>query len=160
VKTFAAISRKVYGDEKYARALWQFNLKGMFIDPNVREDTPLPPNQKIIIAPANVLQDRFAADIRDYRPPTGSSPPLPVTASNPAAPSPAAAPAGAQLAADGTWVYRVTGNGEHLWEIAGQRLGDRQRWSEIYRLNPNVQPELAIPPGTELRMPPTARQGS
>ena len=35
-----------------------------------------------------------------------------------------------------------------LLEIAQQTLGDRGRWSEIYRLNPNLRPELPVPGGT------------
>jgi hypothetical protein len=54
----------------------------------------------------------------------------------------------------------VRGNGEMLFEIARQLLGDGRRWSEIYRLNPNIRPELAIPGGTQLLLPADARIGS
>jgi hypothetical protein len=47
-----------------------------------------------------------------------------------------------------------------LFEIARQTLGDGHRWSEIYRLNPEIRPELAIPGGTQLRLPADARVGS
>jgi nucleoid-associated protein YgaU len=159
VRTFAAISRKEYGDEKYGRALWQFNQKQGFISPDVSAEAALEPNQKIIVPQVTHLQDRYAAEVRAFQPSPASSPPLPVRPSNAAAPPAAPGPAGTQVAADGSWTYRVSGNGEFLWEIARQRLGDRQRWSEIYRLNPTVQPELAIPAGTDLRMPAAARQG-
>ena len=61
---------------------------------------------------------------------------------------------------DATKPYRVVGDGQMLIEIAQQTLGDRGRWSEIYRLNPEIRPELAIPGGTQLRLPGDARVGS
>jgi hypothetical protein len=57
--------------------------------------------------------------------------------------------------------YRVQSpNGESILDIAERQLGDRGRWNEIYRLNPNYQPQFRIPAGTELQMPaPAARPG-
>jgi nucleoid-associated protein YgaU len=50
-------------------------------------------------------------------------------------------------------VYQVASGGEMLLSIAERTLGNRDRWSEIYRLNPQVQPQYPIPAGTVLRMP-------
>ena len=54
---------------------------------------------------------------------------------------------------DVTKPYRVAGDGQMLIEIAQQTLGDRGRWSEIYRLNPTLRPEYPVPGGTEIRLP-------
>jgi LysM repeat protein len=46
-------------------------------------------------------------------------------------------------------------NGDNLWDIARNQLGDGSRWEEIYHLNQNVlgeNPRL-IMPGTELQLP-------
>jgi nucleoid-associated protein YgaU len=78
-----------------------------------------------------------------------------------AAPTPPAnvVPANAWAAAGkAEKVYRVPpGNGEPLYLIARKTLGDGQRWSEIYGLNPSVRADLPIPPGTVLMMPADAR---
>jgi nucleoid-associated protein YgaU len=55
--------------------------------------------------------------------------------------------------------YRVRAPGEPLFEIARRTLGNGNRWSEIYALNPQLRPELPIPEGTILRMPPDAQVG-
>lgn len=46
-------------------------------------------------------------------------------------------------------------SGDNLWDIAKDRLGDGQRWGEIYKMNTNVlgeNPRL-IMPGTEIQLP-------
>lgn len=58
---------------------------------------------------------------------------------------------------DVTKRYRVVSQGQHIIEIARQTLGDGSRWSEIYRLNPTLQPQNVIPGGTELKLPATAQ---
>jgi hypothetical protein len=44
-------------------------------------------------------------------------------------------------------------------EIARRTLNDGNRWYDVYRLNPtlNPRPELPIPSGTILRLPPEAK---
>lgn len=46
-------------------------------------------------------------------------------------------------------------SGDNLWDIAREKLGDGQRWGEIYKMNTNVigeNPRL-IMPGTDLQLP-------
>ncbi len=57
---------------------------------------------------------------------------------------------------DVTKPYRVPAQGQMVWEIAQQTLGDPRRWSEIYRLNNSLRPEAPIPGGTEIRLPASA----
>jgi nucleoid-associated protein YgaU len=48
----------------------------------------------------------------------------------------------------------VVKNGESLWKIAHQELGDGGRWKEIYALNKDVLPsESAVHAGQTLRLP-------
>jgi nucleoid-associated protein YgaU len=73
-----------------------------------------------------------------------------VAATPPIAVGPAAA---ARPVPEAPRTYRVRGGGEMLYDIARQELGNAERWSEIYRLNPQVRPEFAVPAGTDLRLP-------
>ena len=81
-----------------------------------------------------------------------------------ARPGPAAGPGGVIPAyaqardVRGTKVYRVPqGPGEMMYAIAQRTMTNPQRWTEIYRLNPNLPPELPIPAGTSVVLPGDAR---
>jgi len=72
--------------------------------------------------------------------------------------APAARPAPANVAAGPTHRVRP---GESLWKIAAQRLGDGERWREIARLNPTLDPnhlivgrEIVLPSGAAARTAP------
>jgi hypothetical protein len=54
-------------------------------------------------------------------------------------------------------IYQVPKNGETFWEIARKTLGNPNRWSEIRRLNPQLDPKYPVPGGTNLKMPADAR---
>ena len=54
-------------------------------------------------------------------------------------------------------LYRVGVNGEMILEVARRTLSNGDRWPEIYRLNPKLDPQVLIPAGTELRLPSDAR---
>ena len=53
----------------------------------------------------------------------------------------------------------LAANGEMLFEIAQRTLGDGNRWVEIYRLNPKVNPNYLVAGNTELLMPADAKVG-
>src|SRR5205807_1249754 len=123
------------------------------------ENPKLIPGQTVLIPPRELLEDRYAAYI-DNRPvaaaPVGIGPP-------PGANTAAAPPQGVPMigrtptpvtpSPDPSKNYRVPEQGQMLIEIAQQQLGDRGRWSEIYRLNPTLRPELPVPGGSEIRLP-------
>ena len=97
-------------------------------------------------------------------PPPVSVPPLGAesTPKTPALPVGLGSPKGGTLGAapptkDATKRFIVSAPGQHILQIAHETLGDRNRWSEIYRLNPTIQPSQLIPAGTELRLPMEAR---
>jgi hypothetical protein len=169
------VSRQLYGSDRYAQALLKFNRDYPMAGANLREDPPrLVPGSVVFVPPTHILeQQRYASatstpaapPVRPFAAtPAALEPATPVTPTRPAPvpPTPATTnvpPASAPPAA-GSKTYQVRGNGEMLYEIARQTLGDGRRWSEIYRLNPQIRPELAIPGGTTLRLPAEARVGS
>jgi hypothetical protein len=77
--------------------------------------------------------------------------------------SPAPAPSGSVPPAGNTGgamtkPYWVPQGGQHFYVIARQTLGDSGRWSEIWRLNPQIaDPNQLVPAGTVLRLPAEAR---
>jgi hypothetical protein len=165
--TFEAISRQYYHNEKYAQALLLFNRDYPGGLDGIRDSgTQLPLGQKVALPPIAILEDRYQQQIRDFRPATAAAPPVEIaraqpTVANPLVPTPLPGGVGSNPSAVGAGPdYQVQGQGEMLYEIARLRLGDGKRWPEIYRLNPNIQPQLPIPGGTVLHLPPGARVGS
>jgi hypothetical protein len=53
-------------------------------------------------------------------------------------------------------LYAVPAGGQQFYEIARDTLGDGNRWSEIYQLNQQYDPQLMVPAGTQLKLPPEA----
>ncbi len=176
--TFADLSKSLYGSDKYAPALLLFNREHPLVGDSFRDSAPrLKPGQQVVVPPLWVLeQPRYAnpppeprASVAPpSRPAAVTAPPAPAAPpSVPAVAAPTPTPSlfnnsspPKTAAVSGSRVYTVRGNGEMLYEIARQMLGDGKRWSEIYRLNPDIRPELAIPGGTQLRLPGDARIGS
>jgi len=157
-ETFASVSQHAYGSDKYAAALQMYNRD---YGPN-RSVTTLQPGQSVLVPPLQFLQERYASAIGDARsnitnvsvapvsinPPVAINPPVPVPMNNNSPPQPTT---------DATKTYRVPAEGQLLYAIALQTMGDGNRWSEIYRLNPNLQPLQPVPGGTMLRLPSNAR---
>ncbi len=165
-RSFEDVSSRFYGSPKYARALQEYNRDHPLAKEKLKQNSPLlSPNQQVFVPNTSLLERKFAALI-DTRPaaPAPAAPVigigLPLNASN-----------GGQAAniatvgrtvnptvatSDPTKPYRVQGQGQFLAEIAQLYLGDQRRWSEIYRLNNNLRPEVPIPGGTEIRLPANA----
>jgi hypothetical protein len=166
--SFAKLSERFYGTDKYADALLAYNqsartswskLNGMTSPP-----TSLAPGIKVLKPQPALLE-------RDYPQMIGrgtTSPIAPIAASGPvvkvetprpiatiAPPTNSAIPTITNTPKAGpTAPYRVQNpQGESILDIAERTLGNRSRWNEIYRLNPNYPPQFPIPAGTELRMP-------
>lgn len=157
-ETFASVSKTAYGSEKYANALLAYNRE---YSAN-RNLTNLQAGQTIMLPSAEFLQSKYpnaitagAAGFGNTPNPGGINvasntsvsiaapvPSVPKTSFGPTTPSP-----------DVTKNYRVAAQGQMVYEIAIQTLGDGNRWPEILRLNPNMQPLQPIPGGTILRLP-------
>jgi hypothetical protein len=154
--TFETVSTRFFGTPKYARALLQFNRDYPMANKgtNLQDANPkLQPGQQVLVPPQDFLDARFASLI-DNRPAVAPSAPA-VSINAPVSAGAVSPPPGTPTVAtsDATKPYRVPDPGQMLIEIAQQKLGDRGRWSEIYRLNPTLRPEFPIPAGTEIRLP-------
>lgn len=150
--SFASLSKAVYGVETYGNALLAFNRD--YNREYNRSSTTLQPGQKVMLPSRQLLQDQYAAALADNRSGVIASggisinPPIPVMpkSNQPVPPT-----------SDVTKSYRVPAAGQPIYELAIQTLGDGARWTEIYRLNPNLDPLQPIPGGTVVRLPVNAR---
>ncbi len=132
--SFRAISQDRYKSDKFERALLLFNRNHPLAKPGIKEEPPkLQPGQEIYIPPTRILEKYYAIGIA-----ADSSPaPQPATA----APTPKPR------------TYQVQPGGEMFLDIARRALGNSERWSDIYRLNPRFDPSQPVPAGTELVLP-------
>jgi hypothetical protein len=156
--TFAQLSERWYGSDKYAQALLEYNRQHLLNRANtdLRRDPPvLQANQAIYYPAHDVLESTFAALIKAPVPaaPAAPSSGPPVVQISP--PTPLAGPS-AGGTADATVAYRVP-QADHILRIAQQTLGSMDAWREIVRLNPSLRTDLPIPAGTVLRLPAKAR---
>jgi hypothetical protein len=163
-KSFADISKNVYGNDKYAQALVLFNRDHPQATEGVRQDPPqVRPGTPIFYPPKEILESKYGSVITGPAPaaPTNSSAvsvgaPTPLNAVTPGNPNTVSAPPpGTNVWTEpgGGKSYRVGNNPEHIREIARTALGDPERWSEIYRLNRTIDPAFLIPAGTVLKLP-------
>jgi hypothetical protein len=162
-QSFADMSRKIYGSERYSRALAQFNREHPFADDGLKRDPPqLRPGAKVYYTLTDVLEKKYPeAFTTSPSPSSNAAPkvqfgnPTPLT-SLPGDTNVAATPPPGTKSAFGPGpgnTYRVRDGGERLFEIARSMLGDGSRWPQIYRLNPDLQPAYPIPAGTVLKLP-------
>jgi len=144
------LSQRLYGNDRYAAALLEYNRRHYLADVNIKADPPrLTPGQRVQVPPREVLDAQYAQLIRDNATLGGGhgvsiARPQPIIGSTATAPPPNTRIVSAATA-DSTKSYRVTGQGQMILEIARQTLGDSSRWPEIFRLNPNLQPQYPIP---------------
>jgi hypothetical protein len=158
-ESFQTISQNFFQTDKYARALLLFNRDHPLANSAVKNDPPvLQAGQQVYVPPARILEKYYAAAIDSK---SAAVPAVPTGTrvgilSGPETPAP---PPATAIRADAASTYRVAGSGEMIRDIARRTLGDAERWPEIYRLNPNIDPKDAVPAGSELRLP-TAGGGS
>ncbi|MBM4072969.1 MAG: hypothetical protein FJ271_29185 [Planctomycetes bacterium] len=167
--SFARISQKLYGSDRYARALAAFNKDHPFASEGLKQEPArLQPGQAVYFPPVHVLESKYPWAIGEAAPaPGGNSGARPITiggaeplvpsVGNPntmSGPPPGTRPPQtASVNSDNTRNYTVREGGEHILEIARTVLRSSSRWIEVYRLNPSVRPEYPIPAGTVLRLP-------
>jgi hypothetical protein len=175
--TFEVLAQNYYHSQRYAQALLQYNRDYLRGADEVKQNPPrLQPGVVVFFPPAHVLEEQYGKAIPGLAPlpsaapaqgAVSSGPPsLPSGAERaavavpvvPPARSSGVIPANAQVAPGGTKQYRVQSpEGEPMYLIAQRTLGDSNRWAEIMRLNPTVQPERPVPQGTSLVLPGDAR---
>jgi hypothetical protein len=167
--SFAILSMRFYGTEKYADALLQYNRAHAR---NISNGTALlanPPRlsagQMVLHPPASALETaapRPAATIPAAAIPAPTNPmatipsqPM-VNLARPSPLDPGVAPAAAPSISGGrTYVVKTPG-GESILDIAERALGSRSRWPDVWGVNqgnPAVRPPALVPAGTELKLP-------
>jgi hypothetical protein len=174
--SFKALSKKFYMSERYERALLFYNRTHPLVADEVRIDPPrLKAGTAVFVPPLEILEQRYPDVIpglsaqRSAAAPRGETPgaavpAVPVAVTPPAGerPVPSAGAPGTIVranasAAGGPKNYRVATGGEPMYLIAQRTLGNAQRWHEIYRLNPRLDPELPLREGTVVLLPADAR---
>ena len=141
---FASICKANYPKDGYAKALELYNRNHPRASDAMRTSGALAPGEKVYIPPMNILEKRHGDAIASQKPASVG----------------AAAPVGAgavqadfRTVAPAAPTYTVKAPGERLYQIAARVLGDGQRWNEIGKLNPAVNPENVVPAGTVLTLP-------
>jgi hypothetical protein len=166
--TFRTISQEWYQTDRYERALLLFNRNHPLASDALRQEPPtLRAGQPIYIPPKRILTKYYEGPPDDSTPiaPLASPPARLLDRSDGAGSTP---PANSYLAPPSISVrplpppgsvplYQVHDGGEMLREIARHTLGDADRWIDIFRLNPRVDPRELVPSGCQLRLPRDAR---
>ncbi len=139
--SYQSISRKKYGTDSFAHALYLFNRSHPLAGEEVTQGETVKPKQSVYLPPAEILQSRYAETVSGAK--TGAASGVSVGSTS----QRASAPRG----------YRVAAGGEKLYDIAVRLLGDGNRWVELRDQNPGWNPALPIPAGTTLTVPGDAR---
>jgi hypothetical protein len=158
--SFTQLSKRFYGDEKYGDALLAYNRDNRVIlkhAANIMESPPkLAPGVQVLKPAVAQLEKEYRALIRAGTVPAAIVPetPPPTVKLTPPVKLGNSTPITATIpqAAPGRYVVQTQG-GERIRDIAQRFLGNPDRWPEIYRLNPSVQPQFPVPMGTDLKMP-------
>jgi hypothetical protein len=139
--TWDSISQEFYNNKNYGTALRTYN-----------KQNSAGPSGTINIPPLYILKQKNQAPGKPITTISNSSPPA-------SPPPPAWAPSTTTTPATSTGdgkMYRVPPGGISMKAIARNFLGNDQRWTEIYNLNPHLKPD-SIPEGTDVRLPTDAR---
>jgi len=155
---FAAVSKSVYNSDKYAQALIEYNRDHPLGKAAVQQAPKLQPGAEVYVPPVHVLETRYPNAIQNLRslPPDRSKSPDP----GPSPPPKAMVPVVPGPANAGQYkLYSVAPGGQQFYEIARDTLGSGTRWSEIYQLNQQYDPQLMVPAGTQLKLPADAHVG-
>lgn len=142
--SYESISQEYYNDKRFATALRAFN-----------RNMPLQGGRLVEVPPIHVLKKRFANQ------PGGVVPSGAIGASSSAPQwgpaSERSDPVPARATGAGRATFVVPTGGMTMKAIARFTLGNEQRWSDIYGMNPHLRPDDVLPAGTEVRMPSDAR---
>lgn len=157
--SFAALSQRLYGTDRLADKLQSYNRTHSVAiknGANLASSSPiLTPGQQVLVPSRDDLERDFTPTISV---PMNPAPAVKLTLPSPLTPVGGVAnPPAPSIGGGRTYVVQNP-NGESILNIAERTLGNRDRWTEIYRINqanPNVRSQSlhSIPAGTELKMP-------
>jgi hypothetical protein len=142
--SFASLSKEIYHDESYAKALQMWNQNHPRATEAMARDGTLAPGDKIFIPPATQLEQHYAGLIPNLKPPPRPAGTIPVSFTAPA------------TATSDIAYYKVVKD-ESIEGIARTTLGSSDRTNDLLRLNPNFRTGQNVSAGTLLVMPPGAR---
>lgn len=146
--SYESISQSIYNDKRYAAALRAFN-----------RNQQLQGGRLVELPPIYILKRRY---------PNMTGTPVGTGASGagagalPTSAQPNWGPAGGELVpvtpAAKRGVFVVPQGGMTFRQIAREKLGDGNRWGDIYNMNPHFTDTNAVlPAGTEVKLPSDAR---
>lgn len=138
--SYKTISKEFYNDDRYAAALQAYN-----------RNRQVPGGGPVMVPPLHVVK-RYAQG--QPAPGSPASRPTSVTTDAPQWGVPSA-PTSVQRTGGNT--FRVPPGGMTMKAVAREILGNDQRWTEIYDLNPQFRSDELLPAGTELKLPASAR---
>jgi hypothetical protein len=152
--TFAILSLRMYGTDKYADALLQYNREHSSMVKNGSSLNVNPPilnsGQQVLQPPATILDRDYHTLIRMNAPPqVRMDAPTPLTPT----PGPIAKVSNPPTTGPGGTYTVQNPSGESILDIAERVFNDRSQWHKIYRVNPNYPPQNRIPAGTTLTLP-------
>jgi hypothetical protein len=162
--SFAALSQRLYGTDRLADKLQSYNRTHSVA---IKNGANLAASSPILTAGQQVLVPSRDDLERDFTPtisvpmnpaPMNPAPAVKLTLPSPLTPVGGVANPPAPSIGGGRNYVVQNPNGESILNIAERALGNRDRWTDIYRINqgnPNVRSTSLhnIPAGTELKMP-------
>jgi hypothetical protein len=148
--TFDKISMAHFNSKNYADALRRFNVTHPQASDKMRADpASLEAGEFVYIPPAYILEKRHSALIPGYKPQ-----PEPTVGGDAARTSNSSPQTNVAVKeATDYKLYRVSPSGQNLREIARAALGNPERWNDIYKLNPTLDPSYAVRGSTILKVP-------
>ena len=154
--SFDRISVAHFNTDKYAKALERWNASHPQAHDNLRSNPPLlEPGQALFIPPAYMLEKRYGSLVPGYKP-SAPAQPAPTNDAGRTSNSSPRGETAANAAPNFKW-YLVSPNGQTMREIARTTLDNPERWADISKLNPAVQPEFALRGGLLIKVPADAR---
>jgi hypothetical protein len=136
-----AISREFYNDSRYAAGLRAYN-----------RNKPLQGAGPVDVPPIHIVKRYVPGAVA----PAGGITTSPGMGTS-ALPDTTWGTATTPTRTGGDKTFRIPQGGMSMRAVARLTLGSEQRFDDIYRLNPHLKPDEILPAGTDLKLPPDAR---
>ena len=146
--TYATISQAKYYSQNYAEALRLYNRNDSLLSDGADGTGGLKPGQKVSVPDLRILEKRYSHVL----------PKVPTEGTSRKTSAHVQPVKDAKVLQEKAPSYTVR-RGETMRSIAKGALGNGDRWEEIYRLNRSYNPEVELPVGAVLRLPPLGERG-